>query len=78
MVLTTLAIDAFANRKSLSNLWIAAGLCALYAASDEWHQTFVPQRGGVLSDVFIDCGGIAIAGIILFRRRKRSAIPSGT
>lgn len=35
----------------------AAGLCALLAALDEFHQTFVPGRDGKLSDVLIDLGG---------------------
>lgn len=69
MVLVTLSIDAFTKRRTTTNLWLAAGTCAIYAASDEWHQTFVPQRGGIISDVFIDCGGIAIACIALYRRR---------
>ena len=32
--------------------------CFLYACSDEWHQTFIPQRSGQFSDVLIDCAGI--------------------
>jgi hypothetical protein len=31
--------------------------CLLYAASDEWHQTFVPGRAGRLYDVCIDAVG---------------------
>jgi len=44
--------------------WLAILLVAAYAASDEWHQTFVPNRTGQVSDVVIDTvgGGIAIAG----------------
>lgn len=38
-------------------LAVAAGLCALLAALDEFHQTFVPGRDGKLSDVLIDLGG---------------------
>lgn len=41
--------------------WRRAGLSLLgvllYAASDEFHQTFVPGRCGQVSDVFIDLGG---------------------
>lgn len=75
MVLVTLSIDACTNRRTMANLWVAAGICAVYAASDEWHQTFVPWRGGIVSDVFIDCGGVAIAGIMLYRRRKLQSHP---
>lgn len=33
----------------------------LYACSDEWHQSFVPGRSSLVSDVFIDSAGIIIA-----------------
>ena len=36
----------------------------LYACSDEWHQTFVPERGGRISDLRFDAAGI-LAGIAL-------------
>jgi len=35
--------------------------CALYALSDEWHQTFVPGRHGQLMDVVIDAIGALCA-----------------
>ena len=38
--------------------------CALYACTDEFHQLFVPGRGGRLTDVLIDCAG-ALMGILL-------------
>lgn len=37
-------------------------VCAAYAATDELHQTFVPNRQGSLVDVLIDTAG-AVAGI---------------
>ncbi len=37
-------------------------LCVLYAASDEWHQSFVPGRGPSVSDVLLDSTG-AVCGI---------------
>ncbi len=44
--------------------WPTAGiallLCALYAATDEWHQTFVPNRTGSPVDVAIDTFGAAV------------------
>ena len=40
-------------------LW-AWGLSVLYAATDEWHQTFVPTRMGTPVDVLIDAGGAAL------------------
>ena len=44
----------------------------LFAASDEWHQTFVPGRGGTIIDVGIDLIGITLAAIILYQRDKRN------
>jgi VanZ family protein len=48
--------------------WREAGLAllvtALYAATDEYHQTFVPTRDGCVRDVFIDSCGAA-AGLFL-------------
>ena len=52
-------------------------LCAGYAALDEIHQIFVPERAGRVFDVFVDsCGaatGILIFTVIaaLFIKRKR-------
>jgi VanZ family protein len=58
--------------------WTTAGLVlalvALYAASDEYHQTFVPSREGCVRDVVLDTAGGALALICLWavgRWRKR-------
>ncbi|HHV11241.1 MAG TPA: VanZ family protein [Clostridiales bacterium] len=40
-------------------------LSAIYAATDEFHQTFVPGRSGQLGDVLIDTTG-AVAGMLFF------------
>ena len=37
----------------------------IYAASDEFHQLFVPGRSGQISDVMVDSAGV-LAGIFLF------------
>lgn len=44
----------------------AAGIAVsiLFAASDEWHQTFVPGRGGTLGDVAIDASGVLLAATL--------------
>jgi len=42
--------------------------CILYAASDEWHQTFVPGRGGTIVDVIIDTTGALLAACLIARR----------
>ncbi|MBV9080669.1 MAG: VanZ family protein, partial [Elusimicrobia bacterium] len=49
-----------------------SGLLALaYAASDEFHQMFVPRRGPSIHDVVIDSVGIIAAIWILRRQRPR-------
>jgi hypothetical protein len=56
---------------------LAIVICVLYAISDEWHQTFVPDRGGVASDVLIDCLGVLCAAwLVLYRRKRALALPS--
>lgn len=45
-----------------------------FAASDEWHQTFVSDRFGTFQDVAIDGLGVCLAGsILLLRNRNRQA-----
>ncbi len=52
---------------------LAALIAAAYAASDEWHQTFVEGRHGTPVDWLIDCTGIAIAILITRRVQGRHA-----
>jgi VanZ family protein len=42
--------------------------CIAFAASDEWHQSFIPDRFGTLQDVLIDSLGICAAGSFLLLR----------
>ena len=51
-------------------LQLAAAIALLYAAGDEWHQSFVPGRHGTPVDVVIDGAGIAIAAALIARRRQ--------
>lgn len=57
----------------------SSGSGILYAASDEFHQLFVPGRSGQVSDVLLDgCGVLAgIALILIYRqliRRPKSSL----
>jgi hypothetical protein len=57
------------NRSAFSrNLVLASALCLLFAISDEYHQTFVPGRGGTWRDVAIDCLGVGLAGSVVWLR----------
>jgi VanZ family protein len=51
--------------------WVA---CAIFAASDEFHQSFVPSRTASLNDVMIDiCGAfVGLAVCWTFARRNRA------
>lgn len=52
----------------------AEGVGVLYAASDEFHQLFVPGRGSQITDVLIDASGFAVgvaAVFVIFRLMSR-------
>ena len=40
-------------------------VCLFYAVTDEFHQSFVPGRGSLVSDVLVDFGGTLI-GLTFF------------
>ena len=48
----------------------AAAIAVAYAASDEFHQSFIEGRNGSPVDVAIDSIGVAVA-VVLVRRRDR-------
>jgi VanZ family protein len=54
--------------------------CALFAASDEFHQTFVKSRTPSVRDVFLDVAG-ALFGLLIgasFARRHRKKVRATT
>ena len=59
------------SRKALTLFGAVLLGCALFAASDEFHQTFVKSRTPSIRDVFLDVGG-AFLGLLIgatFARR---------
>ena len=59
--------------------FLAFALAVLYAASDEFHQTFVPNRTGHAIDVAVDGSGALLALLLLLLwtiRRHKKASPS--
>ena len=69
-------------RITRGNLFIGLAIAVTYAASDEFHQRFVPGRYADLADLFADAMGSAIAlsacwawGIIS-RRSRQPAVRS--
>lgn len=64
LILGLLSIRATKPKNPKEWLW-ALIICSLYAASDEYHQTFIPGRSGELRDVLIDMSG-SLTGILLY------------
>ncbi|MBS4200427.1 VanZ family protein [Bacillus sp. FJAT-49732] len=56
-----------------NRFWFAWLLTTLYAATDELHQVFIPERTGAVLDVGIDSLGafIALIGVVLLNRKRR-------
>jgi VanZ family protein len=53
---------SWGRRPGLRDVLVALGLAVLYALSDEWHQSFVPDRTGRLDDIVTDTIG-ALVGL---------------
>ena len=54
---------------------IAALISIVYAASDEFHQTFVPGRTGTPRDLIFDGLGVVVALLLLrYHRRVRAVV----
>lgn len=60
-VLVLRALRNTAGLQKTSVFWAAFVLTALYAATDELHQTYVPTREGKVRDVIIDAFGALAA-----------------
>ena len=79
----TLAHARYHGGASLSHGWMIA-LGALYAATDEWHQAFVPRRtpsfGDWMADLAGVCVGYAVAWLVaaLVMRRFEAATKGTT
>ena len=55
------------NSKFVQTMWTAWALAVIYSATDEFHQSFVPGRHAVVTDVMIDAAG---AALMLYLTRK--------
>jgi VanZ family protein len=49
---------------------LAWGLATVYGAIDEWHQTFIPDRSGLWTDVWIDSCGALIMLLFVYWLQK--------
>ncbi len=50
-------------------LWLAVLIGVAYAASDEFHQTFVPGRHGAVIDATLDSFGVLLGALVVHRRK---------
>ncbi len=74
-ILTLLAYWAFSKYSpyyvSGKPLRWSIAFSIIYAISDEYHQTFVPGRHGVYTDVIIDSIGVFLAAFLIYLVRRR-------
>ena len=79
-VLSALIFRAFVRTVWVGRLMLSAAvvllLCAAYAASDEFHQSFVPSRTASMRDVLIDIGGVILGMMIYgsFPQKRRAKV----
>jgi VanZ family protein len=64
----------FRSRRALSAALVLLS-CAAYAASDEFHQSFVPSRTASLRDIMIDLCGAALAVLLYWSIAMRDRKP---
>jgi len=79
-VLAVLLYRAFVHTALKARRALSAGLvlllCAVYAATDEFHQAFVPSRTASLRDVMIDICGAMLAVVFYWSIATRRAAES--
>jgi len=79
-LLAVLLYRAFVHTVFQSRRALSAGTvllsCAAYAASDEFHQSFVPSRTASLRDVMIDVCGATLAVLLYWSIAPRRVNPS--
>jgi VanZ family protein len=71
LVLTLLLVRALRRSGVAAAVPLACAAALVYAATDEWHQSFVPARTATPRDVAIDGIGIALAALAVTRTRLR-------
>ena len=78
-ILAVLLYRAFVHTVFQARRVLSAGIvllsCAAYAASDEFHQSFVPSRTASLCDVMIDLCGATLAVLLYWSIATRDRKP---
>jgi VanZ family protein len=70
LLLCVAALTRLTGRYTALTIALAILLCFGFAVSDEWHQTFIPDRFGTATDVLIDSLGFMVAGLVLLRKLR--------
>jgi VanZ family protein len=71
LVWRTIHLDsAFSTTSAAGQYWLAILFCALYAASDEFHQSFVPGRQPAILDVMLDTCGAGFGLLMTWSARR--------
>lgn len=71
--LVGLLLMGFVSTYKMKNKWrilITVGLGMLYAASDEFHQSFSPGRTPKITDVYIDTLGVILGALLTVLVKK--------
>ncbi len=73
-ILATLVLFALQRVESVSRtMLLTVFICAAYAVTDEFHQSFVPGRVPDPVDWLVDTAGAASIGLIWLATKKRAA-----
>lgn len=54
------------NKKGKNTIVYILFICLLFAVMDEFHQSFIPQRTSLVSDILFDFGGSIIGLALLY------------
>lgn len=53
--------------KATKNILLSALLAFVYGLTDEYHQSFVPERSSSLKDIIVNSSGIMVAVFVLWK-----------
>ncbi|WP_235249157.1 VanZ family protein [Faecalicatena contorta] len=70
-ILLWLSISEIAEKKMGLYAFVTG---TIYAASDEFHQLYVPGRSGQISDVILDASGILIGLLLIYTTYRNQKI----
>jgi VanZ family protein len=75
VLLFLLVMRAFSGVARGWSILFGVACCFVYAVSDEYHQTFVPGRGGTWTDVAIDMAGVLVVALLAAQVGRDRPLP---